>query len=437
MSELKAKKYTLLSNILFSLNTLRRESPATLARAAVGVVARIAAPFAAILLPKLVLDGLTNHVSPAEFIASVGGGAAALAALTFLRGYTDVTLNPGQEIGMAGVNAAVTTMAVKKIDMDFELLSDPEVKKLEDKAGQALGSNHTPANNLPAYLANLLVQLGGFALYGAVIASVHWAILPLLALSAVVVGLMLRRARKYEEAHREELDETGMKFFYVVRSLNDAELAKDLRLYSMIGWIKANGNALFKKYRDQSGRVAGLNMQAQLAGAAMVLLRDGAAYALLVYLLLKERVTLGDFTLMFAAIGAFAGWVQGIIEQAGETLRASAQLAGYREYIDVPDRMNRGAGAPLPDTGAPPEIALENVSYKYPGADGCALENISLTIRAGERLAVVGVNGAGKSTLVKLICGLYRPTAGTIKLDGTDISRFNRDEYYTLFTAVF
>jgi ATP-binding cassette subfamily B protein len=228
-----------------------------------------------------------------------------------------------------------------------------------------------------------------------------------------------------------------MKFFYVVGALNDAELAKDLRLYSMIGWLKGNGSALFKRYREGSGRVAGLNMQAQLAGAAMVLLRDGAAYALLVYLLLRGRVTLGDFTLMFAAIGAFAGWVQGVIEQAGELLRASVQLGDYRAYIDIPDRMNRGVGAPLPSTGAPPEIALENVSYKYPGADGCALENISLTIRAGERLAVVGVNGAGKSTLVKLICGLYRPTDGTVKLNSTDISRFNRDEYYTLFTAVF
>jgi hypothetical protein len=88
-SEAKSKKYTLLSNILFSLNVLRRDSPMTLARAAIGIVARVAAPFAAIMLPKLVLDGLTNHVSPAEFIASVGGGAAALAALTFLRGCTD------------------------------------------------------------------------------------------------------------------------------------------------------------------------------------------------------------------------------------------------------------------------------------------------------------------------------------------------------------
>ena len=84
-----------------------------------------------------------------------------------------------------------------------------------------------------------------------------------------------------------------------------------------------------------------------------------------------------------------------------------------------------------------PIIQLEHVSYRYPEAEGYALENINLTIRAGERLAVVGVNGAGKSTLVKLICGLIRPTSGVVRLNGTDISEFVRDEYYTIFSAVF
>lgn len=55
----------------------------------------------------------------------------------------------------------------------------------------------------------------------------------------------------------------------------------------------------------------------------------------------------------------------------------------------------------------------------------------------GERLAVVGLNGAGKTTLVKLLCGFYDPTEGRVLLNGEDIREFNRQEYYTLFTAVF
>jgi ATP-binding cassette subfamily B protein len=283
--------------------------------------------------------------------------------------------------------------------MDFDLLTDPETLEKEKKA-DLINSNHTPGNTLPMIFANFLVQVCGFLLYGTVIMSVHWAILPLIALT-------------------------------------DAALAEDLRLYSMLGWLRDAKAGLLRECRARRGAVASKHFQAALAGAAPILLRDGAAYALLVYLLLRGEVSLGDFTLMFAAIGAFSGWVQGIIEQAGELHRASVQIRDYRAYLDLPGRMNRGLGAPLPKAGEGIAITLENVSYSYPKSETPALENVNLTIGAGERLSVVGVNGAGKSTLVKLICGLYRPSGGAVRLNGTDISKFNRDEYYTLFSAVF
>ncbi|MDR1328420.1 MAG: ABC transporter ATP-binding protein/permease [Oscillospiraceae bacterium] len=435
--EKETRKYSLISNVLFSLKFNWRESPSTLIRALLGVLARITAPFAAIMMPKLVIDALTLRYAPAEFILSVGGGAAVLAALTFLRNYTNNTLTPGNEIGLVGSGTTPGMIRRKQMDMDFELLSDPEIKKLEDKAYIALDSNHSAANNLPCYLAELIAQLGGFALYGTVISSVHWGILPPLALSAGISWLMQFRAQKYEEKHREEISETQRKYWHIVDLLNDPAPAKDIRLYSMLGWLKDNRLTLFKKFRRQTGEIASRGMQARLVSAATVLLRDGAAYAVLTYLLIKGRVTLGDFTLMFAAIGAFAGWAEGMIVQASNLKRASVQIGDFRVYLAVPDRMNRGPGAPLPAADKPPEITLENVSYTYPGAEHPALENINLTIRAGERLAVVGVNGAGKSTLVKLLCGLYRPTVGIVRLNGVNIAEFNRDEYYTLFSAVF
>lgn len=83
------------------------------------------------------------------------------------------------------------------------------------------------------------------------------------------------------------------------------------------------------------------------------------------------------------------------------------------------------------------EIRLENVSFRYPGADKDTLTDINLTIHPGEKLAVVGLNGAGKTTLIKLICGFLDPTEGRVLLDGKDIRDFNRADYYTMFSAVF
>ena len=64
---------------------------------------------------------------------------------------------------------------------------------------------------------------------------------------------------------------------------------------------------------------------------------------------------------------------------------------------------------------------MENVSFRYPGAETDTLKNINLTLHPGENLAVVGLNGAGKTTLIKLICGFLDPTKGQVKLNGTDI----------------
>ena len=72
-----------------------------------------------------------------------------------------------------------------------------------------------------------------------------------------------------------------------------------------------------------------------------------------------------------------------------------------------------------------------------PKAEKDTIHNLNLTVRPGEKLAIVGLNGAGKTTLVKLLCGLLDPTEGAVLLDGQDIRQFNRRDYYALFSAVF
>ncbi|MCL1803062.1 MAG: ABC transporter ATP-binding protein [Eubacteriaceae bacterium] len=113
-------------------------------------------------------------------------------------------------------------------------------------------------------------------------------------------------------------------------------------------------------------------------------------------------------------------------------------MSDIRAALDYPDRMNNGPGIPLPNSSElPPSIEFRNVAYTYPNAAAPALSSIDLSICAGERIAVVGANGAGKTTLIKLLCGLYSPTEGEVLLNGNPVCAYNRDEYYTLFSAVF
>jgi ATP-binding cassette subfamily B protein len=80
---------------------------------------------------------------------------------------------------------------------------------------------------------------------------------------------------------------------------------------------------------------------------------------------------------------------------------------------------------------------LQNVVFKYKDDSENVLHDVSMSIKAGEKIALVGHNGAGKSTLVKLIMRLYDPTEGRILLNGTDIRAYNLQAYRALIGVVF
>jgi ABC-type multidrug transport system fused ATPase/permease subunit len=408
----------------------------TLVFCGLNVIASVLLPFTGILLPKLVIDELTAKAIPLHFIAVIGAASAVLIVLNFLKSYTDEITN--NSVGTISSYQVPVKFLMKYIDMDYELLENPDVKELEDKAFEAGGNNHTPANNIPRTLARLLFNLFGFLLYGAVITSIHPLILILLAISAVINWTCLSSARRYEQSTKKERSKLFNKVYYIQSITKKPESAKDIRLYSMQGWIKGLFEYKAAEYERASDRVAFRNMLAQLADGFLILVRDGAAYAFLVYLLLADKISLGDFVFVFSAIGAFAGWISGIILQTRELFRASSGLCDIRAYLEYYDSSNTETRAPLP-TGnmLPPGISLRGVSYTYPKSETAALNDISLDIRPGERIAVVGANGAGKTTLIKLILGLYRPASGTVSLGGTIIDEYNRDEYFTLFSAVF
>ncbi len=428
-------KYSLLNNTVFALKMYWKARRSLIFFAGLGVVMRVAVPFTEILLPRVVIDQLTAGATPEQFIVTVGGLSALLALFTFAKRYSDPKID--ENFGNVASYEYNFMTIEKQITMDYELLVNSDVKKLQDKANMAVGSNNTMAANLPRSLANLLVNILGFFLYGSVIASIKPVVLLLLIISALINWLMLMWARKYEKSTKETRSKFDRMLSYCVRRMLNREMAKDIRLFGMSGWLANVTDDLFEKKEQAEAAVANRFFVSRSSDALLILVRDGVAYAYLVLLLLGNEISLGEFVLIFAAIGMFAGWVSGILTQSSDLLRASDEMSDFRKYIDYPDSSNATSDEPLPPFESAPEILISGVSYTYPGATAPALQDVNIQIKPGERIAIVGVNGAGKSTLVKLICGLYRPQTGCVYMNGTDIATFNRDAYFSLISAVF
>jgi ATP-binding cassette subfamily B protein len=159
----------------------------------------------------------------------------------------------------------------------------------------------------------------------------------------------------------------------------------------------------------------------RLSGRAAAGVGTAAAYVMLGVLLY-----FGAMELALAGTAVLA--MRTASNSLSNTMRAINSLYEDSFYIDFYNKLldesarRRPPPSEITAPENPAEIRLHNVSFSYPGQDGAALRDITVTIRRGEIIALVGENGSGKTTLGKLLTGLYPPSAGTIHWDDVDLA---------------
>lgn len=156
-----------------------------------------------------------------------------------------------------------------------------------------------------------------------------------------------------------------------------------------------------------------------------------------IYRITQGVYTVGDFTLVFASVTTLSESVSGIINTI-PNMKNNKKLIGslIRLLNYVPGRRASGH-ADLPPKGKM-EICVDDMSFAYPNQqDRNVLQHISLQIREGEKIAIVGENGSGKSTFLKLLLGLYEPTEGSITVNDKKYFEYDRTEWQNLFGVVY
>jgi ATP-binding cassette subfamily B protein len=144
-----------------------------------------------------------------------------------------------------------------------------------------------------------------------------------------------------------------------------------------------------------------------------------AAYGWIVITTIAGAITLGAMTMYLVLFRQGQSAVSAILTAVSGMYEDNLYLSNLYEYLEqpVPARRGEAVHGPEPARG----LEFDNVSFSYAGAKEKALSNISLQIKPGESLALVGENGSGKTTLIKLLTRLYDPTEGRILLDGLDL----------------
>jgi ATP-binding cassette subfamily B protein len=141
-------------------------------------------------------------------------------------------------------------------------------------------------------------------------------------------------------------------------------------------------------------------------------------YAVLLRVVLKTvqgGASLGDLAIFGGAAVRLRLSLERTITHKTNALEHILYIDDLRRFLSSPEEGRAAAGSTVPGRG---EIEFRDVSFSYPGSTVPAISNLSLKVKGGERLALVGRNGAGKSTIVKLLTGLYQPDSGEILIDG-------------------
>jgi ABC-type multidrug transport system fused ATPase/permease subunit len=214
-------------------------------------------------------------------------------------------------------------------------------------------------------------------------------------------------------------------------------VAKESRVFGLTDWLG-------DRFRSDWGSV--MREPAELQGR---LLRGGIlAYGVLMIAYALVFVFVADA----AIAGAIGIGVVALVAQASfdiaelayhfpwdrELELGTVVLPKVRELESRAARAAEGAGRRTPDAETPSDtIGFERVAFRYPGSDHDVLGGLDLSIRAGRSLAIVGPNGAGKTTLIKLLAGLYEPTAGRIVVDGVDLAEIDPADWQRRIAVIF
>lgn len=312
-------------------------------------------------------------------------------------------------------------LLAKSIEVDLEYYESPRYYDTLHRAQRE-------APFRPISIVNGLAQIGQNAIsllaIAALLLSFHWIIAAVL-LMAVVSGAAVRLVYtgKLYDWQREQTS-TERRAGYFNWMLTDSSHAKEIRLFDLGPLFMRQVHDLRRKLRH--GRLA-LTRSRSIADVLAQTFATAAiygSYAYVAYLTMWGKITLGDLVMYYQAFQRVQGFLQGILSSLAGLYEDNLFLSNLYEFLDLKRTVIEPAHAtPVPQP-MQRGLVLNHVSFQYPGGTRKALEDVSLIIRPGEVVALVGENGSGKTTLIKLLCRLYDPTAGTIAIDEVDLRQF-------------
>lgn len=379
-------------------------------------------PLAALYLLKRIVDAIGVAVASADPTAALGSilwlvaaaagvglaGAGARIAGSFVTEAQALTVT----------EHVVALLQAKSVEVDLQYYEDPRYHDTLHRAQEQ--APHRPAH-IVQQLASIGLSSVTLAALAALLLAFAWWI-PALLLAAALPTLLVRArfaTRTYDWQRKQTPAERQARYLNAV--LTAEPFAKEVRLFGLGPALRDRFRAIQQRVRRERIQLVARRTRLEFAAFAAASAALFIAFATITVRALQRAISLGDLVMYFGALQRAQDAFRDLVGALAALHEDNLFLGDLAAFFALAPRVREAAHpTPLPRP-LRSGITFDRVSFHYPGAAHDVLRDVSFTIAPGEHVALVGENGSGKTTLVKLLCRLYDPTAGAIRIDDLDL----------------
>jgi ATP-binding cassette subfamily B protein len=323
--------------------------------------------------------------------------------------------------------------------LDVATAVDPkayETPEFFDRLRRAQSAGLTRPLQMVNGLGTLTTSLVTLAGIGIALVAIQPLLIPFLVLGYGPMWFASTRNSKALFRFVLDLTEDDRQRAYLQQVLAGRDEAKEVRAFGLAPLLRGRYERLYDERIAKLRHLARRRLVRSLAAAAGTSGLTVVTLGLLGYLYVDGRMTLASLGAAVAGLLQLSARLAGVAAGAGALYESSLFVDDYQAFVDLVDRTTPES-EPSGDLPAFDHLVADGLTFTYPGSTRPALRDVSIELRAGEIVALVGENGSGKTTLAKLLAHLYAPDAGRILWDGQDTAALEATQVRRSIAVIF
>jgi ATP-binding cassette subfamily B protein len=220
---------------------------------------------------------------------------------------------------------------------------------------------------------------------------------------------------------------------YLQQILTRRDPAKEVRSFGTAQFLRDRYDRLYDERMRELRSLAKRRMRRSLVGSLAATAVTAASVGMLTFLYIDDRMDLATLGATVFGLYQLSGQLRGVHFSVASLYESVVFVRDYTSFLQL--RPEDSDNEPAPREFE--TLRAEHVSFTYPDSNRPALDDVSLEIKRGEVVALVGENGSGKTTLAKIVAGLYRPDQGHVLWDDVDVGEVDRDELRASIAVIF